>query len=472
MKLLLPNSLFGRMVLVMVIGLILAQVLSAAILLQDRERWELQIRAARAAQQIGDAVRLLDNLTEAEREKLVPLLSTRTFSINMGDTRFPSAAEPEMREGAEAFAETLHQALEGTRAHATAIVYEVASAMDDRKAVDSEAKGMGMPSAGSTASDQRQRGPALLAQVSLADGSAVGFSYQFFPRKRPVSSRLLVDLMVRLTAVVILSLIAVRWVTRPLSALAVAAEGIGENINRPPLPENGPTEVKNAARAFNRMQTRLLSYLRDRTRVLAAISHDLKTPITRLRLRSELLSDPALKAKFTRDLEEMEAMVAASLEFMQGIDSREPWQAIDIVALVESLQQDAQDGGGWVEMEGAAQPYPGKPMALKRCLNNLIDNAVKYGKRAEIRLIESPETLVICIRDAGPGIPDDKLEQVFEPFFRLEASRNRNTGGTGLGLSIARNIAEAHGGSLVLHNPAEGGLEAVLSLPRTRRDGI
>jgi signal transduction histidine kinase len=267
--------------------------------------------------------------------------------------------------------------------------------------------------------------------------------------------------------VIAVTLFAVRWMTRPLNVLAEAALGLGEDINRPPLDESGPLEVSRAARAFNSMQQKLAKFISERTRIFAAMSHDLKTPITRLRLRAELLDDAALRAKFVKDLEEMEAMVSAALDFMRGVEPNEPAQPVSIVALLESLQADAREVGGDVDIEGAAHaPYSGHAQSLKRCVANLIDNAVKYGQRAIVAVADSAGELTIAVRDEGPGIPEAELERVFEPFYRLDASRNRATGGSGLGLTIARNIARAHGGELALRNRPEGGLEAVLTLPR------
>ncbi|HEX6007689.1 MAG TPA: ATP-binding protein, partial [Burkholderiales bacterium] len=238
-------------------------------------------------------------------------------------------------------------------------------------------------------------------------------------------------------------------------------------IDRPPLAEGGPVEVARAARAFNTMQSRLQRYIRDRTRILAAMSHDLKTPITRLRLRSELLGDGELRTRFTRDLDEMESMVAATLDFLRGLESGEAVQPIDVTALLESLQADLAETGGVVRIEGrAARAYPGRPQALKRCLSNLLENAIKYGKTATVRVEDDATRLEISIADEGPGLPDAELERVFEPFYRTEQSRSRETGGTGLGLTIARSVAEIHGGKIALRNRPEGGLEARVTLPR------
>ena len=215
------------------------------------------------------------------------------------------------------------------------------------------------------------------------------------------------------------------------------------------------------------MQQRLSRFISDRTRILTAMSHDLKTPITRMRLRTEMLEDSAVQAKFVRDLEEMESMVTQTLEFMRDTSAGEPVQRVNLAALLESLQSDFQDAGRPFEIGGAAaHPYPGRPLALRRCLANLVENAIRYGERAAISVEEGAGEVIIRILDRGPGIPEQELERAFEPFFRGEASRSRETGGTGLGLGIARNIARAHGGELVLRNRPGGGLEAILSLPR------
>jgi signal transduction histidine kinase len=313
-----------------------------------------------------------------------------------------------------------------------------------------------------------QTGPSFMAQVRLRDGTLVTFDSRQPAQTEGWPYRLLLSLAVLLVAVIAVSLVAVRWATRPLNSLADAADELGGNINRPPMEEKGPTEVIRAARAFNTMQARLAGYIRDRTRVLAAMSHDLKTPITRLRLRSELLDDPQLRAKFTGDLEEMESMVGATLDFLRGMENSESVQPVDLMALLESLQADMAETGGPVRVEGNARaPFPGRPQALKRCLANLLENAVKYGKSARAIVDDDDARLEIRIQDEGPGLTQAELEKVFEPFYRVEGSRSRETGGTGLGLTIAKSVAEAHGGSLVLRNRPKGGLEAALVLPRS-----
>jgi signal transduction histidine kinase len=235
------------------------------------------------------------------------------------------------------------------------------------------------------------------------------------------------------------------------------------------MPEDGPLEVQQAARAFNTMQRRLATFIHDRARILSALSHDLKTPLTRMRLRAELLDDDEQRSRFESDLKEMEAMVTHTLEFLRGLDGKEPRQPVDLMRLLEAIRTDQQAMGRQVRIEGPpAATIIGVASLLKRGLGNLVDNAVLYGGAATVRIEDSPDQLVIHVLDDGPGIAASELERVFEPFFRLEASRNRATGGTGLGLGIARNIARSHGGDVLLHNRPEGGLDAVMTLPRSQ----
>jgi signal transduction histidine kinase len=259
-----------------------------------------------------------------------------------------------------------------------------------------------------------------------------------------------------------------RSITRPLSDLARAADSVGRDSRPAQLEERGARELRDAARAFNTMQDRLRRYLDSRSRVLAAMSHDLKTPLTRLRLQVEALDNPAMQLRIGRELDEMESMVREALSLFRGLDDGEPAAPLDVDALLTKIRSEFHDMSAEVTVNGhAQQAYTGKPQALKRCLTNLVANAVKFGTRADV-VVEDGSELIIRVRDHGPGIPPAELERVFEPFYRLESSRNRDSGGTGLGLSIARDIAQAHGGSLTLSNLPTGGLEATLRLPRRR----
>lgn len=259
--------------------------------------------------------------------------------------------------------------------------------------------------------------------------------------------------------------IASRLAAGPLNRLSVAAVALGEDLDRPPLIEEGSLEVREAAAAFNAMQTRLKAMLQDRTRVLAAIAHDLQTPLTRMRLRVEKVEDEALRERLIADVAATQALVREGLELARIEDAPEDWIRTDIDALVSALCEDAADAGQPVSYRGGSgQVLSVRPQALHRCLSNLIDNGVKHGGRTEVRYIPDPDGPRILVRDHGPGIPEDQQDAVFEPFLRLETSRSRDTGGTGLGLTIARRMAGRTGATLTLANAQGGGLEATVTL--------
>ena len=268
-----------------------------------------------------------------------------------------------------------------------------------------------------------------------------------------------------------LTLWAVRRLTAPVSTLAAAAEALGRDVNAPPLPEDGPSEVATAARAFNTMAARIRRFVQDRTELLTAIGHDLRTPITRLKLRAEFVEDEEQRNKMLADLEELEAMVSATLAFGRDAQATEPVSSIDLTELLRTVLDEAGDARpdrtDKLAYEGPSHfTMRARPLALKRALANLVSNALTYGGSACVRLVPPNDgMLVIEVEDDGPGIPPAELERVFEPFHRGEPSRNRETGGVGLGLPIARNIFRAHGGDVTLANRPMGGAKATATLP-------
>ncbi len=258
----------------------------------------------------------------------------------------------------------------------------------------------------------------------------------------------------------------VHRVTVPLTRLADAAETLGKNIRAAPLEESGPAEVARAAAAFNRMQRRLGRLIETRTELLAGISHDLRTPITQLRLRTELMNQTPERAKNLAALDEMEATIGTFLAFARASGDREERSQVDIGALVESVCSDFSDGGADVTCEQQDGLVIGcRRLAVKRAVTNLIGNALKYGHRARVGVRGADRQIVIRVDDDGPGIPEDEIETVFQPFRRGDASRGPDSGGYGLGLSIAQAIAEDHGGRVRLANRPEGGLRAEMTLP-------
>lgn len=450
-----PRSLFSRLVIVFILGLIAAQVVSLAIVLQDRGEFLSRASGVQSVRRIADTVILFDTVNTTERERLVKLLSSPAMRVVITSDmpRLPSA-----------------RVLRDTSESPQSVMFT--SILQRMLGREREIRLVVLEPSQQTPTAPRYHGRAnatVVAQIRLMDGNWAVFDSQLQPDTWTWPYRALLSAIVLLLGVFFLAVIGVRWITRPLKNFSQAAIELGKNIDRPPLPETGPVEVKEAARALNGMQARLSRYVHDRTRILAAMSHDLKTPITRMRLRAELLDDEPAKEKFKRDLSELESMVSGTLDFMRGLETTESIQLLDMNALLESLQSDAQELGHSVHITGSLfSPYPCRPQAMKRCLSNLLDNAVKYGGVAHVQTVQLPASLHIIICDEGPGVPVEELERLFDPFYRLESSRNRDHGGTGLGLTIARSIADQHGGTLILKNGPKKGLECHLDLPLTR----
>ena len=309
------------------------------------------------------------------------------------------------------------------------------------------------------------------ASLRLPDGEWLNLRVEMPPPRPWHSATFLAAFVVMTVAAVLLILWAVARLMRPVRLLAEAADRLGRDVNAPPLPEGGPSEVATAARAFNVMAGRIRRFVADRTQMLAAIGHDLRTPITRLRLRAEFMDDDEQRRKMLADLDEMEQMIAATLAFARDDAAAEPATPIDLAALCRTVADEAADArpelAEAIGFEGPERlTIRARPIALKRAIANLVSNALAYGGTARL-VLSPPEGGVVrlAVDDDGPGIPEAELEAVFTPFRRLEASRNRETGGTGLGLTIARNILRAHGGDVVLANRPGGGLRALASLP-------
>lgn len=279
--------------------------------------------------------------------------------------------------------------------------------------------------------------------------------------------RYYISLAVTALVLSLLAVIAARRVGRPLQRLTESAERIGRGEDMHPVPEEGADDIRRTAAAFNRMQSRLRRFVEDRTRMIAAISHDLRTPVTLLRLQAEFVSDPDTKQKMISTLDEMQAMTEATLTFAREESSTEPARVVDLDALLESVCDDLSALDWEVTFSGGERiPWCGRPDSLRRALRNVIENAVRYGKRARVQLDHSDSSLKIQVDDDGPGMDEQDFERVFAPFVRLETSRNPDTGGVGLGLAITRSILRSHGGDVTLANRPEGGLRVTLSLPK------
>ncbi|AAY91047.1 sensor histidine kinase [Pseudomonas protegens] len=289
-----------------------------------------------------------------------------------------------------------------------------------------------------------------------------------YPRRppRPWFGGPLVPLTFQFISLIIAAWYGAKLLSRPIQRLSAAAERLSENLDSPPLEEVGPREARQAASTFNQMQKRIREQVQQRGRMLGAVSHDLRTPLSRLKLRLEQIEDSKLQGQMRQDLDDMIKMLDATLSYLHEQRTSEAEQWMDVQALVESLCENAQDQGADAQAQGHCAPLLVQPMALQSCLNNLLDNALRYAGQATLALEDDRGQLLIRVIDHGPGIAADKREAVFEPFFRLEGSRNRNSGGVGLGMTIAREAAERLGGQLILEETPGGGLTAVLRLPR------
>jgi signal transduction histidine kinase len=254
--------------------------------------------------------------------------------------------------------------------------------------------------------------------------------------------------------------------SRPIQRLSEAAERLSENLDSPPVEICGPLEARQAAQTFNLMQARIREQVQQRGRMLAAVSHDLRTPLSRLKLRVEQIDEPKLHAQMSQDLNDMIGMLDATLTYLNEQRNSEDLQLFDLHALIESLTENAQDNGDDVQCNGACSPLKIQPMAVRSCINNLIDNALRYAGHARVDIQDLNDHVLIAVSDSGPGIAVEHYEAVFEPFFRLEGSRNRNSGGIGMGMTIARDAARRMGGDLTLEETPGGGLTVILKLPR------
>jgi len=307
----------------------------------------------------------------------------------------------------------------------------------------------------------------LLVSMRLDDGSWVDVTASRNIQPRTGWNQIALSTTVMVLGVIAVTAFFIRQLTRSLRSLVDAANRLDLDAEPTPVDETGPSEVRVLSVAFNDMQKRVKRLVDDRTQTLAAISHDLKTPLTRMRLRTEDIADPDLARAVTTDLAEMEAMLDSTLAFLRGDQRGEERKPIDLGSLLETISSDLADLGHDVTLTRTTPVVlRGRHLALKRAFGNLVENAVKYGVRARITLAGDADGAAIVIDDDGPGIPEAEREAVFRPFYRIDDSRNRETGGVGLGLTVARSIIHSHAGELTLSNRAEGGLHAIVTLPR------
>jgi hypothetical protein len=442
-----PGTLAGRTFLVLLLGLLVAQAVGLTIHALDRVAVQRAGQVREAAERVGQVWRNVVAAPQAQRaqalrESDLPAGLTATLDDAPRTTSHPPP--PFMARGPGA---PPPRAMMRGPPH-----------MRPREVLVS---GSGAPGG-------------LVIAMRLPDAPDAGPQWLNFvgrlPTPRPWHGEtFLLAFAVMSVSVALLSFWAVRRLTRPVASLAAAAERLGRDVNAPPLPETGPLEVRQAAASFNTMAARIKRFVDDRTAMLAAIGHDLRTPITRMKLRAEFVDDAEQRAKMLADLDEMERMIAATMAFARDDAANEPPAALDLAQLLRTVADEANDVAGHEAVTVQAPAHmvvQARPMAMKRALSNLVGNAVAYAGSCRLRTeTPMPGVLRIGIEDDGPGIPEAEIERVFLPFHRVERSRSRDTGGIGLGLPIARNIFRAHGGDVVLANRRPTGLLATATLP-------
>ena len=389
---------------------------------------------------VASVARIIDAAPAAQRPALASAAGDAAYSVQWlrrhADAGLPTLADSEFREGAP----TLRALLKRPDAQ-----IEVFGPQD-------------LPA------QAQQRGYALLIELSdkswlLYRASDRSWGLDELPRN-------LIILALMIASSLALALLATRYLAQPLERFAEGARRFGKDFNAPPIPVVGPYDLRQAILAFNATQAQLKHFLDDRTQMLAAISHDLRAPLTRMRLRAEFIEDSELQAKLFKDVDEMQAMVDAALQFFRDDARLEPSTAFDLGELLLTVVDDFKDAGMDIRLSGPRRcVYVGRPIGIKRVVVNLIDNAVKYGCEPTVQLHVADEHLVIAVLDRGPGIAQPLQARVFEPFYRIEGSRNKDTGGVGLGLPAARAIVLEQGGSVTLSNRQGGGLEVRVTLP-------
>ncbi|WP_282609893.1 ATP-binding protein [Pelagibius sp. Alg239-R121] len=473
MKRLWPQSLAGQMIALLLLALVVSHIVSAVIFEDERRASVRSAVREEAVTAIATATKLLLDTPEADRKRVVRQISSRRLRYWLSSDSVIGSdrgLRPADKDRA-----LLYSLLE-------AAVPEIRVAMTDRPRFFRWAKHQKQREKKERRHDEWDHGDddgrahghgwpgppgfGLLASIQLPDGMWLNAATVVPGTATAWQWPALVSMIVMALLIALIVVLMARRMARPMTRLASAADRFGRGEDFPPLPIAGPPELRRTTQAFNAMRTRLKRFVEDRTRLLAAVSHDLRTPITSLRLRAEFIENEEVREKMIETLDEMERITDATLAFAREEAVQEDTRTVDISALVESLCDDLRDLGKDVDCRQSERlPYACRPVGLKRALRNVIENAVSYGERARVRIEQRPDNLLIVIEDDGPGIPENAFERVFAPFERLEESRNRETGGIGLGLAIARSIIRSHGGDITLFNRSEGGLTVTVSLP-------
>lgn len=447
------SGIAARLAMILMILMLIAVGISIGWYVKDRSDAATRLFAHSAARRINHIVPLLDGASVEMRRDMIRAMSGPTLRILLAPG--PPPADPELMERLQ------------IQRHARRLLRR----LEDRPIVmarigDWESPLFGKDRRGPPEPDILPSRTKMIVATTLLDGQWVHFVLATDLTSLRWALRTAFWVFSLGVVIVLFSVWAAHRATRPLRKMTAAAETLGLNVDAPPLEEQGSREMRRTARAFNTMQQRIKRLVDDRTLMLAALSHDLKTMLTRLRLRAEFIEDEEQQNKAVRDIDDMDLMVDAALGFIRGDQANEAVSRLDLGSLVRDLAEDCQAQGHDVTFDGPDRlAVRGRPVALKRAVGNLTDNAIRYGGNARIRLEESDARAILSIADDGPGLPETELEKVFQPFYRVEASRSRDTGGSGLGLALARDVFRRLGGDLVLVNRTEGGLLARAWLP-------
>jgi signal transduction histidine kinase len=475
----LPKSLFGQTFLVLLLGLVVSHAIGAWIYAGAREQAVRAVGGFAAAQRVANLSRLVEDAPIDWRPRIVLALSDPTFRVALVSEP-PKQLRTDTDDAARVIDDYVRQQLPSRPDRDVRAAVFAPNAQRPGRPFESEFDDRSSPRPmggmrGMGAMMHEMMGPyphfgarrALQIAVKLKDDEWLSFTTTLPQGAPSVSWQFIIAMSMMAVIVLAVSIWAVRHVTAPLGMLSAAADRLGRDVAAEPLIETGTIEMQRAAHAFNRMQQRLRRLIETRTQMLAALSHDLRTPLTLLRLRAEGVADADERDKMLATINDMDQMIGTTLAFARDEVRTEPRRRVDLSALVASVVDDMADAGLPVTMAPAAPIIQDcQPEAFKRAVVNLLDNAVKYGKCAEAAIRTTAKTIEITIDDDGPGIPEAELSRVFEPFYRVEESRNRGSGGTGLGLAIAQSIVQANGGELSLANRPDGGLRALIALPK------
>lgn len=453
MKRLLPHTIAGQLIAVALLAMIASQVAAMAVMVRERQAAEQGWWTNYVLSRLASLVEALDATPENLHAAILQASTTRRVSYSI------TAIKPVDIQHGNAASEPYMSDLRALVARDSG---DVAVWAGRAPSLFATLKQWIAEWTGRTASEGDDR---LKAAVHLKNGKwlTLEVSHRWHA---PPAAAVLAPLVTVLAVFGAAVVIVIGRITRPLKRLALAAESLGRGEEVAPVPVSGPAETQRAIEAFNDMRERLSRFVLDRTRMLAAIGHDLRTPITSLRLRAEFIDDDETRARILAALDEMQHMAEAALAFARQEATAEPTRTVDLDALVQSICADQADMSRDVTYAGAGRlPIRCRPNSLKRALRNLIDNAILYGQRARVRLEGQGKEFAIIVEDDGPGIPEEDMSRVFAPFVRLDESRGQGTGGIGLGLALARSVARGHGGDITLRNRQGGGLTATVLLP-------